>query len=164
MLDPAAALRLMLGLAGMVYLGISAVEEWLAEGSARLVRRLIVVLIGVIPLLAWMVRPELFRPGGFLLPFLLRRASLFAAGAALLLRYVVSRSAAKAAESPDRPRVPRTPMFVSHAVVLAAIACGSANWMVTAPFGVAVASLFVTLVAELRREPSSQLPSRQEGQ
>lgn len=136
MIDPATAVRLLIGLVVIVY------GYLIALGSPPGGQRVIVALAGLVPLFLWIVVPPLLDAGDIGVPTEIRRLALLPGAIAVALRYAAVRAQ-------DRSQKQRTVLAAAAGVlVLAAIGFATANWLVT----IAAA---ISLAATARINPSA---------
>ncbi|MFW5783539.1 MAG: hypothetical protein ACOCY8_03370 [Spirochaetota bacterium] len=112
--------RLLIGLVVLVY----AILVVLSEASVS--RRVILAGVGLVPFPVWMIAPGQLAIGSLELPLEIRRYALLVGGAAVAFRYAALRMRA-------RSRGTRAGLAAAAAILmLAAVALGSANWLVAA--------------------------------
>ena len=147
--------RLLLGLVGAAFALISA-----ADGRDRRARVILFSIVGAIPLAAWTIWPELFEVATVAVSLLIRRAGLVAGAAALLIRYQSARAHHKEDHGKDTQRVSIGWRYAALALLLLAVALGTANWLVTLAIAIAVVSAVLNLVVVSRRESASRDPGQ----
>lgn len=151
MVDLAASVRLLLGLVILVYAALVVLTE------PRVTRRIVLASVGVVPFLVWLISPGLLAFGDLELALQTRRVSLLAGAAAVAIRYTAMRSRGRSTAAR------RVLAAVSALMLLAAIAFGTANWLVAAPALVtAVASGLLTPSAASSDGDRPQRPHRQD--
>ncbi len=128
MIDPATAVRLLIGLVVVVY------GYLIALGSIPGGRRLAVAVVGLVPLVLWIAAPSLLGAGDVALPTEIRRLALLPGAMAVALRYAAVRAQ-------DRHEKQRAILASAAGVLLlAAIGFATANWLVTVSAAVSLAA------------------------
>ncbi|MFW5685832.1 MAG: hypothetical protein ACOC0O_04180 [Spirochaetota bacterium] len=121
MIETATSVRLMLGLIVLVY-------GFLIAWSRHVTLRAgVVAAAGALPLVAWVLAPDLLGTGAFDLAINVRRAALIAGAAAIGLRYASFRTEGRS------PAARAALDAASLVLLLASLAVGSANWLAAAP-------------------------------
>jgi len=136
MIDPATAVRLLIGLVVVVY------GYLIVLGSAPGRQRLTVALIGLVPLILWIAAPRVLEAGDMDAPGGIRRLGLVTGAVAVALRYAAVRAR-------ERSEKQRAALAASAGILLlTAIGIATANWLVTI-------SAAVSLAATARVRPSA---------
>ena len=134
MTDQILVTRLLLALIVVVY-GLLAMLRGRDTGFVPPRARHWIALVGLVPFVAWVVAPGALKGGEVEVALEVRRLALVVGAAGIGLRYAAVRNT-------DRSeRACRRLATIASVAVLAAIALGSANWLVTAAAAVSIAAL-----------------------